>query len=157
MSPKMKHSMSVFWHATMRGCTLAIGVLFLFLTIMAIATSASGKNEQGLTLASMLTLTAFSLVISYAKEVFRAKNIPSPAQWLLNFCIIGLAYFLVILRSGMIANTRTSFYVTGILLYVLVYLLVLGIAMLVKCFTGKKACGSDAEGEEEYVNRFSNT
>lgn len=151
MSPKFKNSMRIFWHATMRGCTLAIAILVLFFTIMSIATSITGKSEQSMTFSSMMTLTAFSLVISYAKEIFKANTLPTPAQWAINFLIIGVAYFFVILRSGMLAPNGGSFYITGIVVYILLYLIVFGVTLLVKHLVSKNAPQEDAE---EYTSRF---
>lgn len=152
MSSKFKNSLNVFWRATMRGCTLAIGILILFFAIMAIATSVTGKSEQGMTFSSLLTLTAFALVISYAKEIFNAEALTVPAQWAVNFLVVGIAYFFVVLRSGMIAPTSGAFYVTGVIAYILVYLVIFGITFLIKRLTKKP---SDAKTEEEYTSRFS--
>ena len=152
MSPELKKALSVFWHATMRGCTLAIAILFVFFTIMSIATSISGKSEQGMNLSSMMTLTVFALVVSYAKEIFNAKTMPAPAQWAVNFLVVGIAYFVVVLRSGMLAPTSSSFYVTGGILYVLAYLIVMGITLLVKRIMNKKDPSTVVK--EEYVSRF---
>ena len=133
------------------GILAAFAVLFLFLAIMSISSASAERDEHGLTFSSFLTLTGFSLLISYAKEIFRIKALIAPAQWLLNFLVVGLGFFFVILKSGMNATTNGSFYITGILLYVLVYLAVFGITMLIKLFTAKK----EPSGEpEEYVSRF---
>ena len=153
MTPDAKRSLHTFWHATVRGCAIAIAVLFLFLAIMSISSASAERDEHGLTFSSFLTLTGFSLLISYAKEIFRIKALIAPAQWLLNFLVVGIGFFFVILKSGMNATTNGSFYITGVLLYVLVYLAVFGITMLIKLFTTKK----EPNGEpEEYVSRFGN-
>ena len=156
MSPKTKNSLRVFWQATQRGCALAIAILFLFFAIMSIITAAEGKNEQGMTFSSMMTLTAFALVISYAKEIFRVRSIPAPAQWLINFFIIGIGFFLVVLRSGMIAPSGDAFYVVGLLLYVVSYLIVFGLSLLIRMILKKKGLlpVSPTEETEEYVSRF---
>ena len=151
MLPETKRLLNIFWHATMRGCTIAIAILFLFFAIMSIITVSEGTSTQGMTFSSLLTLTLFALLISYAKEIFRAKSIPTPAQWLINFLIIGIGFFFVILRSGSIASTSGSFYVTGVIMYILVYLVVFGVTMLVKHLCARK----QAEGEKEvYISRF---
>ena len=152
MSPKFKKFLSVSWRATMRGCTLAIGILVLFFAIMSIITAASGKSEQGMTFSSMMTLILFALVISYAKEFFNASSLPAPAQWALNFFVIGIAYFFVILRSGTIASTSGAFYVTGTVIYILFYLIVMGITLLIKRITSKKETEKDEPAE--YTSRF---
>ena len=152
MSPKFKNSLSVLWRATTRGCTLAIGILVLFFAIMSIVTAASGKSEQGMTFSSMMTLIFFALVISYAKEIFNASSIPAPAQWALNFFIVGIAYFFVVLRSGTIASTSGAFYVTGVIIYILSYLVIMGVTLLVKHFMAPKLAEKDESAE--YTSRF---
>ena len=151
MSPDLKKALSVFWHATMRGCTLAIAILLIFFIIMSIVTSVSGQSEQGMTFSSMMILTVFALVVSYAMEIFRAKAIPVPAQWAVNFLINGIAYFIVVLRSGMIASTGASFYITGMIVYILLYLVVMGIVLLAKHLIHK----DEPKVEKvEYTSRF---
>ena len=152
MSPKFKNSLSVLWRATMRGCTLAIAILVSFFTIMSIVTAASGKSEQGMTFSSMMTLILFALVISYAKEIFNTTSLPVPAQWALNFFVIGIAYFFVVLRSGMIASTSSAFYVTGIIIYILAYLIVMGVTLLIKHLVKPKEAEKDEAAE--YTSRF---
>ena len=152
MSPKFKNSLSTLWRATMRGCTLAIGILVLFFAIMSIVTAASGKSEQGMTFSSMMTLIFFALVVSYAKEIFSASSLPIPAQWALNFFVIGIAYFFVVLRSGMIASTGSAFYVTGIIIYILSYLIIMGISLLVRHLAKPKDAQKDEKAE--YTSRF---
>ena len=134
----------------MRGCTLAVAVLLVFFLIMSAVSAGTGTTEQGMTFSSLLTISAFELLISYAKEIFRAEAIPVPAQWLLNFITVGIGFFFVILRSGMIANTSGAFYVTGTVIYILCYLIVFGISMLIKAIKRRGV----PRTEEEYVSRF---
>ena len=155
MSPKLKESLNVFRQATLRGCALAIAILFVFFAVMSLITASEGKNEQGMTFSSMMTLTAFALLISYAKEIFRAGSIPTPAQWLINFFVVGMGFFLVVLRSGMIAPSGDAFYVVAILFYVISYLAIFGLSLLVKLILKKSGIATpEAPATEEYVNRF---
>ena len=156
MSPKSKKSLSVFWHATMRGCTLAIAVLFVFFAIMSIVTTQAEKDEPGMTFSAMLTLTVFSLLVSYAKEIFRVKTLSLPAQWFINFLIVGAGFFLILLRNGMLAPTGDSYYIVGFFIYTLSYLAIFGITCLVKLIRAKRCLrpNADTENEEEYVSRF---
>lgn len=151
MSPNFKKNLGVFWNATKRGCTLAVAILIVFFAVMSIVTAAEGTSEQGMTFSSMLTISAFALLISYAKEIFRAEAIPAPARWLLNFITVGIGFFFVILRSGTIANTSGAFYVTGTVIYVLCYLAVFGVSALIKTIAKRNA----SPAAEEYVSRFS--
>ena len=152
MTPNFKKALTIAWHATMRGCTLAILILFVFFIIMSAITAAEGTTEQGMTFSSLITLTVFSLVVSYAKEIFGVEALSAPIRWSINFLVVGVAYFFVILRSGLIANTSSSFYVTGLVIYVLVYAAVLGISLFVKRLTAKTEDQSDTA--EEYTSRF---
>ena len=152
MTEKTKRGWCRFKNATMRGCTIAVAVLLAFFAVMAIVTAANGQSEQGMTFSSMITLTLFSLAIAYAQELFAVGALPTPARWALNFIVVGIAYFFVVLRSGMLIVTSPSFYVIGMLLYAVAYAVIAGISILVHRITKK---GAPEAETAEYTSRFS--
>ncbi|MBQ2719527.1 MAG: hypothetical protein IJF73_05615 [Clostridia bacterium] len=156
MSPKTKRFFSALWHATMLGTTIATAALLLFFTVMKIEAATSGKTEPGMNFASLLTIVGFSLVVAYARELFRVRSLPSPALWALNFLIIGIAYFIVILRSRQFAFTSAASYVVGIVIYILVYGAIAGGAALIRFLLKKrKKPEAPTVKKEEYTSRFS--
>ena len=152
MTDKTKSGWRRLKNATMRGCTIAVAVLIAFFVVMAIVTASNGQSEQGMTFSSMMTLTLFSLAIAYAQEIFAIGALPAPARWALNFIIVGIAYFFVVLRSGMLVVTSSSFYIIGMILYMLVYAAIAGISLLVHRITKKGAPETEAA---DYTSRFS--
>ena len=152
MTEKSKRGWNRFKNATMRGCTIAVAVLIAFFVIMAIVTASNGQSEQGMTFSSMLTLTLFSLAIAYAQELFSIGAIPVPARWALNFVVVGIAYFFVVLRSGMMIVTANSFYIVGMLVYAFVYAVIAVISLLIRRFTKKNKPEAEAP---KYTSRFS--
>ena len=137
----------------MRGCTLAVAVLLVFFLIMSAVSAGTGTTEQGMTFSSMLTLVLFSLVISFASELFNAKSLPVPAKWVINFAVIGIAYFFVVLRSGLLVASGDAFYVVGMLLYALVYAIIAGIYAIVYRIRHRHDRKDD--GAAGYTSRFS--
>ncbi len=156
MSPKTKSFFSALWRATMLGTTIATAALLLFFLIMTIDASTSGKTEPGMNFASLLTIVGFSLVVAYARELFRVRSLPAPALWALNFLLIGLAYFFVILRSRQFAFTSAGSYVVGIVIYILCYAVIAGGAVLARLlFNRKKKNAPIPTKKDEYTSRFS--
>ena len=158
MSSKTKSFFSSLWRATMLGATIATAALLVFFLIMTIEAASSGKTEPGMNFGSLLTIVGFSLVVAYARELFRVRSLPAPALWALNFLIIGLAYFFVILRSRQFAFTSAGSYVVGIVIYILLYAVIAGAAALFRllCRRKKKAsAAAPTPKKEEYTSRFS--
>lgn len=153
MTNVTKQRWESFWGATMRGCTIAVAILLAFFAIMAMATSSAEQPAQVMTFSSLLTITLFSLVIAYAQEIFKLSAIPSPAAWVLNFLIVGIAFFFVILRSGTLVVTEASFYIVGMLLYTVVYGVVALANFLIRRFLTPRN-KKDTKPQEEYVSRF---
>jgi peptidoglycan/LPS O-acetylase OafA/YrhL len=144
---------STIIQAVMRGCTLAVLILFAFFLIMSAVAAGNGTTEQGMTFSSMLTLVLFSLVISFAQEILRAKSLPTPARWAINFVVVGIAYFFVVLRSGILTASGDAFYVVGMLLYAIVYALIAGGTALIHRLRRKTE--SEAADKPIYTSRFS--
>lgn len=154
MTDKAKKRWIRLRNATMRGCTIAVAVLLSFFAIMSIVTASTGQTEQGMTFSSMLTLILFSLTIAYAQELFAITALPSPARWALNFVVIGIAFFFVVLRSGLLVVTASSFYVIGMLIYVLVYAIIAAVCLIVHRLLRRRNPPAPASGSE-YTSRFS--
>ncbi len=138
---KKSPSFSIFAGATARGCAIAIlAILFFFLVA-----SLSLDYTPGMTFTSFITLTGFSLAVSYTSLLLRVESIPLAARFALHFALIGAAYFFVLLAT-------TEAYFVGYLLYVIVYAVYLGISLLIR--TRRQAHASPPE-KETYTNRFS--
>ena len=143
----------LFKRGVMRGCTLAVGIILAFFLIMSAVSAGTGTTEQGMTFSSMMTLVLFSLVISFAAEILNAKSLSAPAKWAVNFVVVGLAYFFVVLRSGFLVVTGEAFYVVGILLYAFVYAIIAGTVAIVHRIRHR---GEDKDdGAASYTGRFS--
>ncbi len=146
------------WRATMLGCTIAVLALLIFFTIMSIDAAINSKTTPGMNLGSLLTIVGFSLTVAYARELFKITSLPAPVRYTVNFVIVGIAYFFVILRSRQFAFTSAGAYLVGIVLYVLAYVLMVAISILVRylasrhCRVARSAKNAD---KEEYSSRFS--
>ena len=147
------------WRATMFGCTIAVLALIVFFIIMTIEASINAKTTPGMNFGSLLTIVLFSLTIAYARELFTITSLPAPVRYTVNFVIVGIAYFFVILRSRQFAFTSAGAYLVGIVIYVLAYALIVGIAFLIRYLlsrkTGKAPTKKVTSQEEGYTSRFS--
>ena len=140
----------------MLGCTIAVLALIVFFTIMSIDASLNNKTTPGINFGSLMTIVLFSLTIAYARELFRVTSLPLAVRYTVNFVIVGIAYFFVILRSRQLAFTSAGAYLVGIVIYVLAYLLIIGIALLIRWLTPHKtATSTPSKANEEYTGRFS--
>ena len=143
----------IFFRGVMRGCTLAVCIILAFFLIMSAVSAAMGTTEQGMNFSSMITLVIFSLVISFAAEILNAKSLTTPAKWAVNFVVVGVAYFFVVLRSSFFVVTGESFYVVGMILYVIVYAAIAGTVALVHRIRHRHDVKDD--GAASYTGRFS--
>ncbi len=158
MALNKKSFFSTLWRSTMLGCTIAVAVLLVFFTVMSIEAAVNNKTTPGMNLGSLLTIVLFSLAIAYARELFKLTSLPLPVRYTVNFVIIGIAYFFVILRSRQFAFTSSGAYLVGIIIYVFVYALVVGLSLLVRFLIGRRkgaAPTSTGTESDEYSSRFS--
>ena len=92
MNPKSKQFAAKLWKATMRGCTIAVLVLLIFFLIMSLSVS----YTPGMNFTSLITLVAFSLVISYSRGFLELSGVPLVLRHFLRFFVVGVAYFFVL-------------------------------------------------------------
>lgn len=163
MNQKNKRFLADLYAATVRGCAIAVCALIVFFLVMKIVAAVNETAiEPGMNFGSLMTIIAFALVISYAKELFRVSSLPAAAQWALNFLIIGIAYFFVVLRSSQFAFKTANAYVAGVVIYIFGYAIAVGIALLIRFLMkrgNKKSSPSKGSTEKKknsgYTNRFS--
>lgn len=113
-----------------RGCVISVLVLFLFFTVMSIHAAATGRTEPGINFATLSVIIAFSLIVSYAHEIFSVTSLPMPGRYAVNFIVVGLAFFFVFLRSKQFSLTAGGYFV-GIVVYAFVYAVISLIVYLV--------------------------
>ena len=132
-------------HATMRGCTLAVGAILAFFFIASVAVD----YTPGMNLTSFITFLIFSLVISYSRGILRIGTLPTPVRRLIHFVLIGIAYFFVLLVT-------TKAYGIGYVIYAVIYALLFGISALVKHFLFRESAPAIEPQEiPAYKSRFS--
>lgn len=142
MNPKSKQFAAKLWQATMRGCTIAVLVLLIFFLIMSLSVS----YTPGMNFTSLITLVAFSLVISYSRGFLELSGVPLVLRHLLRFFAVGVAYFFVLLGT-------TQAYLVGFILYAVAYALFLAASLLFHRFSQK---GDDGKRPQApYESRFS--
>lgn len=132
-----------FLYATMRGCTIAVAILFLFFLVMAL----SVDYTPGMDFVSLATLVTFSLVISYSHGIFSIEALVPPLRFILHFTLLGIATCIVLALT-------TKAYFVGLLLYAVIYALTVGVGLLFRRLF-KKEKPKDEKREVEYISRFS--
>ncbi len=132
-----------FLYATMRGCTIAVAVLFLFFLMMALTVD----YTPGMDFKSLITLVAFSMVISYSHAIFGIEALVPPLRYILHFSLLAIATFIVLLIT-------TKAYLVGLLLYSVIYGACVGISLLTRRLFGRTRRPTPKE-EREYTSRFS--
>ena len=146
------------WRATMLGCTIAVLALLIFFSIMSIEAAVNNKTTPGMNFASLLTIVSFSLTVAYARELFKVTSLPTAVRYTVNFLIVGIAYFFVILRSRQLAFTSAGAYLVGIVLYVVAYALVVALSLLVRALLARRQSTASQKANSDgndYVSRFS--
>ncbi len=114
---------SFFKRGFARGSVISVLVLFLFFAVMSIHAAATGRTEPGINFATLSVIIAFSLIVSYAHEIFSVTSLPMPGRYAVNFIIVGLAFFFVFLRSKQFSLTSGGYFV-GIVVYAFAYALI---------------------------------
>ncbi len=117
---KTETYLSFFKRGFARGCVISVLVLFLFFAVMSIHAASTGRTEPGINFATLSVIIAFSLIVSYAHEIFSITSLPMPGRYAVNFIVVGLAFFFVFLRSKQFSLTAGGYFV-GIVVYSFVY------------------------------------
>lgn len=139
-----------------RGCVISVLVLFLFFAVMSIHAAATGRTEPGINFATLSVIIVFSLIVSYAHEIFSVTSLPMPGRYAVNFIIVGLAFFFVFLRSKQFSLSAGGYFV-GIVLYAFIYALISLIVYLVgrkKKPTEKTKLKTKKEEKNAYQSMF---
>ena len=131
-----------FWYATMRGCTIAIALLLFFFLV----TSLFANFTPGIDFKTLVTLLAFSLVISYSGYIFGIQSIPPVARRIFHFFLLAFAFFLVLL-----ATTRT--FLVGYILFGIIYVLFTVVTHLLRKRKDRKQAPPKVQAQ--YTSRFS--
>lgn len=131
---------SAFASSTARGCVIAVLAILIFFLVA----SLSLDYTPGMNFSAFITLTGFSLIISYAGLLLRVGSIPLAARYALHFTVIGAAYFFVLLAT-------TEAYGVGYLLYFVAYAVYLGVSLLLRA----RAPKDTDPPKESYTSRFS--
>lgn len=158
MAFNKKCFLSTLWRATMLGCTIAVLALLIFFSIVSIDAAVNNKTTPGMNFGSLLTIVLFSLTVAYARELFKITSLPTPVRYTVNFVIVGIAYFFVILRNRQLAFTSAGAYLVGIVLYVLAYALVVAISILIRYLVARRDRAdhpTKSADTDDYTSRFS--
>ncbi len=126
---------TILWRGFYRGSVIAVLVLFVFFLITSISAAANQLTEQGINFLNFGVITGFSLVISYVGEIVAILPVAPIAKRLIHFFSLGLTFYLLILKTRA-GETRISFYLVGLLLYVISYFICLGLSLLFRKIVG---------------------
>lgn len=145
----MQKKLSFYLGLAMRGCTIAILVIFAFYLVL-LALPRSTGYAPAMVLADFLTLTLFSLVLSFAAPILSLSGLHPLLRYLLHFSVVGVALFFVLL-------VKTQAYLVGFLLYAVAYAAATLALFLFRRMTGKKrgASGTARAEKDSYQSRFS--
>ena len=111
-----------------------------------------GTDMYGMSFSAFLCIIIFSLVITFARLIFTAKNVNKALAWAINYITICAAFFVIFSLSNQVAFDSPAEVFVGIFLFSFCYLLVVLVNFLIKKFTKKEPKKSPEK--KPYVKQF---
>ncbi len=140
-----------------QGCVIAVAILLLFFAMIYLI-APKNLTDPGMNGGDMLTIVLFSLFLSFSRELLNLWVHSAVLKEVIRFLLIGIVYFIVILRNRQLALSGAGAYIIWLFIYALVYFLILGIAILIRRrfphLTGAEA-PVEKKPQPPYENRFS--
>ncbi len=132
-------------------CVIFTLALFAFNALM------HKTGNFGVSFKQYAILLLFSVIIAYANDLFKLKNLAFFARLLLHFFVLAIAFYVVFLLAGMIRLESTANFFMAFLLYTIFYAVFFGIVLLIKkCFYPKKEDkkAKNTSEKKPYQNMF---